>query len=281
MRCLGRKKTTRFRRRCTNEVRWWMPFCWRHRFQMALAMGTLIGVGVGVGEFSGLSLRGLSRYMASASLIVEAIGNSQLESDEESCVAFSLRFIDRPSIVHLPLVIRNMSSKRVSNVTVNLVLSSDYVHVLPAHDANSLDAMGALSPDDCERTTSHAGLLSFTTIRLPGLDGQATMMLVEPLVWTPECLAQIRAGHAPIVDLNIRMSADETPRSAFKLQLQAVQNISTGDGRPAHAPVPFSDVSRRIIVVSSEMGEGVYQGKPCYLAKGLTTRDVVLKRGDR
>ena len=278
MRCLGRKKTTSFRRRCTNDVHWWMPFCWRHRFQLVLALGALIGVGVGIAGFSGLSLPDFSRSVASSPLALEAIGNSRLEDDEEVCVAFALPFIDHPSCVNLPLVIRNAATKRVSNVAVTLVLNSEYVHVLPAGDANEPDVMGAVSPDDRERTTSHTGTLSVATVKLPWMDGQTAMMLGEPLVWTRQLLTEIKAGHAPIVDLNVRINADKATRSSFTLRIQAVQEVSTGKGTPTHAPMPFSDFNGRIIVISSEMGTTVYQGMPCYVAKGLTSKNVALKR---
>lgn len=253
---------------------------WVEQPVIALVATIIVVCAAGSGVYGIFKLMPKARA-APPPLILESIGNSSLEGKDEGHIAFALPFIDHPSSVNLPLIVRNTGASRLSNVTITLVLDSAYAHVLPAVKANKTDIMGPLHSSDRERTTKHTGKLSSATTFLRGMNADTAIMLGEPLVWTREYLAHIKAGNAPIVDLSVRLSADDVPKSSFTLRLQAILEVPIGEGAFAYTPPPFAGVDARVIMVSSEMGINEYMGAPCYVAKGLTTKDAVLKRNDQ
>ena len=55
MKCLGRTKTSKFRKRCTNKATF--LFCWQHVWQPFTVIFTLFLIGAAVSAISGYSLR--------------------------------------------------------------------------------------------------------------------------------------------------------------------------------------------------------------------------------
>ena len=90
MRCLGRKKTTGFRRRCTNEADWWMPFCWRHRYQLLLILAVLIIAALGMAKLVWFAAHDFGRKGASSPVVLGAMGKTGVAHQDEGPVPLAL-----------------------------------------------------------------------------------------------------------------------------------------------------------------------------------------------
>lgn len=217
-------------------------------------------------------------YRAPPPLVLKSIGASSLGRKNEGCITFALPALDHSASVNLPLNILNTAAKRLTNISVSLVLNSPYVHVLPEENATKTHFLGFLRSSNRERTTERSGDFSAATTFISGMNSNTEIMLGEPLVWTQQYLSLVKTGTAPIIDLSVQISADDVPKSLFKLRLQAVQELPTKEGLLTYSPEPFAGIHTALIMVASEMGMGEYDGAPCYVANGLTTKTVLLEK---
>ena len=56
------------------------------------------------------------------------------------------------------------------------------------------EILGSLRVGDLERRVNHIGTLSSSTTMLRGLNGKASLVIEEPLVWTKKYLNEIASG---------------------------------------------------------------------------------------
>ena len=135
-RCFGFSSNLKL---CKRQGSWWF-FCHDHKRQwliwISFVVFTMGGGGASIlGVIKSTPDLAIAEQINNVSpLVVESVINNELVGKEH--IVFALPIIDHSLSVHFPILIRNTTATRISNIAITLILNSKYIHTFPARNGN-------------------------------------------------------------------------------------------------------------------------------------------------
>jgi hypothetical protein len=265
MKCFGRTKSSNFRRKCSRPTRFFV--CWQHVWQPLVLLAAVVAFGGGLAELTGVSIRDLWKYRQSNALVLE-VSNIRL-SNRESCeVVFGLPYLDYPSCVQLPLVVRNPTSTTARNVKVLLKYHGSLAEPYPSDLPSKTIGLGDIPPTD--RVTRSVEGLSTTALAFGSINPNRALIYLEPVLWTDTTINLMAASEVPAVRLDVIISAEDREPINHEIWLRAVPASSIQETAESYHARVAKGKGNRVTRVYSPMVLAELNGSRFYImSEGL------------